>query len=223
MINCWYILASYKDYLGAIMKGKIFGINKLSLLLSSFFILVYHPSSYAICSVPAGWYVEGNVGWSHLSDVNFPNSSFSKDGFAGNANLGYKFNPYFGMELGGTYYATSDIKFAGETIAHNHLYGFDLAGKGILPFSDTGFELFAKLGVSRVTSSVTIQSADRDLAAFAGVGSSKRSHVGLYTGLGGQYYLMPEIALVVQWQRAWGGGNVGVLDLYTAGLSFILN
>ncbi|MFZ2316151.1 MAG: outer membrane beta-barrel protein [Gammaproteobacteria bacterium] len=175
----------------------------------------------AVMSVPFGWYLEGNVGSSHLSNVNYSGSS-SSSGVGGNANLGYKFMPYFAMEAGYTQYANSSIKDnTGTKAASVKHYSYDLAGRGIFPITDSGFELFAKLGVQRINAKTSI--SDQTAANNLGISSSQHNTTGLYLGAGGQYYMMPELAVNVQWQRAQGNSNSGTEDLYSVGLSFIFD
>jgi hypothetical protein len=175
--------------------------------------------AYAIMSIPNGWYLEANGGVNSMSGKSYPGST-SRSAGAANGNIGYKFIPYFALEAGYSYYAETTIKdSAGTKAAFDKHYSFDLAGKGIIPFSDTGFELFAKLGAARISSKVTVK--DPTAAASIGIGANSHNTTGIYLGAGGQYYVMPEMAIVLQWQRATGNSNTGTFDLYTAGLNFI--
>jgi hypothetical protein len=40
-------------------------------------------------------------------------------------------------------------------------------------------------------------------------------------GVGGQLNIMPELGIVVQWQRAQGSSSTGTEDLYSVGLAFM--
>jgi hypothetical protein len=199
------------------MQGK----KLLFTAMASLIVLSAAAPTYAIMSIPNGWYIEGNAGSSHLSGKSYPGSA-TKSGFAGNANVGYKLMPYFGLEAGYSLYASTNIKnSAGVKAATDKHYSFDLAGKGIFPVSDTGFEIFAKLGAMRASSTVSV---NNDAAAAAlGIGRNSHSAIGLYAGLGLQYYVMPELALVAQWQRAQGDSSTGTFDLYSGGISFIVS
>ncbi len=173
----------------------------------------------AMMSIPNGWYLEGNAGWSHISNKTYPGSS-SRSGVAGNANLGYKLMPYFGIEAGYSRYADTTIKNSiGTKAATDQHYAVDLALKGIVPFADSGFEMFAKLGGVRVASNIHINNSTA--AAGLGLTSNQHNSTGIYAGLGAAYYLMPELSLVVQWQHAQGSNSTGNFDLYTGGLNFI--
>ena len=96
-----------------------------------------------------------------------------------------------------------------------------MAAKGILPIAASGFEAFAKLGFSRLVTSASI--SDSAAAAAIGYGSSSHSATGLYIGVGGQYYFMPEMAVVAQWARAQGNSSTGNEDLLSGGVSFIFD
>lgn len=191
----------------------------LTATLSSLLVFAVMPA-WAIMSVPNGWYAEGNVGTSRLSNKTYPGSA-SKSGLSGNLNVGYKLMPFAGIEIGYTYYSSTTIKASGVKAGTDKHYSYDIAAKGILPFSNTGFELFAKLGAARSSSQLRVNNATA--AASVGLAASTHSAVGYYMGLGGQYYFMPEFALVAQWQRAVGDSKTGTLDLYSAGLSFLFS
>lgn len=175
----------------------------------------------AVMSAPYGWYLEGNAGSSHLSNVSYPGSS-SSSGIGGNANLGYKFMPFMAVEAGYTQYANTSIDDSTDTQAASiKHYTYDVAARGILPISTSGFEAFAKVGVMRITSSTTIKNSTS--AANLGIASGSSSASGGYLGAGAQYYFMPEMALNVQWQRAIGNSTTGTEDLISGGLSFIFD
>ena len=195
------------------------GIKLLRGILSGFSMLLLTAPAFAEMSLPYGWYLEANLGSSTLSGDNYPGNT-SASGVGYNANLGYKFMPYVGAEFGYTMYANSTVKNAAGTKAGiGKHWVYDLAAKGILPFYDSGFEAFAKLGIQRIANSMSIQSA----AAASGLGLSNASHsaTGLYLGGGLEYYFMPELAVNAQWERAQGNSSSGTETLLSGGLSFI--
>lgn len=188
--------------------------------LSALATFSFISTAFAAMSYPMGWYLEGNAGSTHMSKRSYSGaSSSSTSGWGFNANIGYKFMPYLAAEFGYTGYADTKINALGTRAGTDSRYALDLAAKGILPIVDSGFELFAKLGVSRLNSKITI---DNSMAASS-IGLSADSHntTDVYLGAGGQYYIMPELAAVAQWQRANGNSKTGTLDLYSIGLSFI--
>ena len=183
------------------------------------FSLLFSVAAFADMSLPNGWYLDANIGSTSLTAVNYPGST-SSSGLGYNGNLGYKFMPYVGAEFGYTGYSNSTIKNAAGTKASivKH-YAWDIAVKGILPFYDSGFEMFAKIGVQRLASNFSTQNATA--AAALGLSNSSHSATGLYIGAGAQYYLTPEFALYAQWMRAKGDSSTGTESLLTAGASFI--
>jgi len=198
------------------MAGK-----KHLLTLAAFGMLSLTSLAHAVVSVPYGWYIDANAGSTHLSNVNYPGSS-SSSGLGGNVDVGYKFMPYFGAELGYTLYANSSIKTgAGTKAATVKHYSYDAAAKGILPISCSGFELFAKVGIDRVVSSNSISNAAA--ASSIGISSGSHSATGLYLAAGASYFFIPEMAIVVQWARAQGNSSSGNLDLLSGGLTFIID
>jgi opacity protein-like surface antigen len=198
-------------------KGKCLLFNTLAV----FFACAAAMPVYAIMSVPSGWYLEGNFGSTNLNNKSYPGSA-NTSGIGGNANLGYKLMPFLAGEIGYTRYANTTIKgTAGNTAGTDIHYSYDLAARGILPVADTGVELFAKAGIERVNSHVSLENGDA--ASSIGLSSSQHSATGLYVGAGVQYSLMPEWALNVQWQQARGNSSTGTLNLFSGGVSFILD
>lgn len=180
-------------------------------------------SALAMMSATEGWYLEANVGSTKLSNQGYPAlASSSSSGIGGNLNLGYKFMPYAAAELGYTQYANTTIKDQfGNKAAKDRHYSYDIAVKGILPIADSGFEPFAKLGVARLNSKITI--SNETAANNINLQSSNRNTNNLYMAVGAQYYFMPEMAMNVQWARARGNRTTGTLDLISAGVSFIFD
>lgn len=172
-------------------------------------------------SIPYGWYAEGNLGSTNLYNKSYPGSE-STSGIGGNVNVGYKFMPYVGVEAGYSEYASTKIDdSAGVQAAKDRHTSYDLAVKGILPVMQTGLEAFAKLGAAHVKSDMKIENQ----AAATSLGLTENSHntINVYYGGGLQYYFIPEIAVVAQWQRANGNGATGTMDLLTGGISILVD
>ena len=179
-------------------------------------------SAFATMSAANGWYAEGNAGSQHMSNKSYPGNNASSSGLAGNLNIGYKFMPYFGMEIGYSYYNNTNINTSsGGKAGQDKHYSYDLAMKGIVPFADSGVEAFAKLGVDRINSHVTVQ--NQTAANSIGLTANQHSATGIYLGAGLQYSVMPELGLVVQWQRATGNSHTGNFDLFSGGIAFIFD
>lgn len=196
-------------------------MTSLKKILLGAAFLSFTSYALAVTSVPYGWYLEGNVGSTELSKKSYPGSS-SSSGIGGNADIGYKFMPFFGLEIGYTQYATTSIddQFGTQAGKDKH-YAYDLAARGILPVYDSGLEAFAKLGVQRISSSLSI--SNQTAADNIGLGKSSHSQTGVYIAVGGQYYFIPELAVNVQWARAEGSDSTGTLSLLSGGISFIFD
>lgn len=193
--------------------------NKISKLVATGFIaLGMSASAVAATAVPFGWYVEGNVGSSRANNVTYTPSTttISRTGLGWNLNLGYKFIPYFAAEVGYTSYADTIAKVGGTKVADDAHSSYDIAGKGILPINDSGFEMFAKLGLARAHSHVTAPATVPGVNVATGTNNSS----GLYFGLGGDYTLLPNVTANLQWARVKGNSSIGNLDLISAGVAY---
>lgn len=198
------------------MQGKTYLVAA-----SAMAAFTFASSAFAILSVPNGWYLEGNAGSTSTSNTSYP-GDVSSSGIGGNANLGYKFMPFFALEMGYTLYANTTIKNnAGTKAASVRVYSYDLAGKAILPITDSGLEAFVKLGGQRLNESFTIKNAAA--AAALGVSSGSHNATGFYLAGGLQYYFIPELAVNAQWARAQGNNTTGNYDLLSGGISFIFD
>lgn len=189
--------------------------------LSGLAIFSLTTQTFAVSSNPYGWYAEANVGSTKLSNKNYPGSS-SASGVGGNLNIGYKFMPFFATEIGYTQYANASVKDQfGTKAATVKNYSYDIAAKGIIPIQDYGLEPFAKVGIQRLNSHVSLN--NQTAASNLGLSSSSHSATGLYLGVGAQYYFTPEFAAVAEWARAEGNNTTGNYDLYSLGLSFLVD
>lgn len=183
--------------------------------------LVCATPALALMSTPYGWYLEANAGSTHLSGKSYPGNA-SPSGIGGSGMLGYKFMPYVASEIQYTRYANTAVDAPGGTLAGtDRHYSYGLLVKGILPISDSGFELFAKLGAQRINSSLTINNQ----TAATNIGLTRNSHsaTNAYYGGGLQYYFTPEFAANIQWARAQGNSSTATMDLASGGVSFIFD
>ncbi|EKD55146.1 MAG: hypothetical protein ACD_60C00025G0043 [uncultured bacterium] len=172
--------------------------------------------------VPFGWYLEGNLGKSTLSNANYvTGGSLSNDGFGLNLNAGYKFMPYFAAEVGYTQYGKAVSKVNGTEVAKNNYYSYDVAAKGILAIGDTNANFFAKVGVARLNSKVSITNQSFVTANNVTVNTGKNRTTGYYFGLGADYSFLSNYNVNAQWQKAKGNNNTGNFELYSVGVSYI--
>lgn len=184
--------------------------------------LCYALPSFSAGTLATGWYLDANVGPTKLQNRNYDNAYPNSSGMGASADVGYKFMPYFGAEIGYTRFPNTNIKNAnGIKMAYDKHYTYQIAGKGIVPIGTSGVELFGKLGWSRIKTQVIIK--DSDAATAANFNSSNPSSGGLYFGAGAQYAFMPELAGVVQWARSHGNKKTGDLDLFSVGIEYLFN
>jgi hypothetical protein len=202
-------------------------ISKISTLIAvSALASSIATSALAALPLPYGWYLEGNLGVSKQSNRNYgAGTSYKNQGMAGSVVGGFKFMPYFGVEAAYTRYADTNIKdSAGNTVAKDRLYSYDIAGKGILPIAESGFSLFAKLGIVRASSTIRVTDSTQATADGLSFNTKQRFATGLYMGLGGDYAFLPNLAVNAQWARARGSSSTtGYLDLYSLGLTWLLS
>lgn len=172
----------------------------------------------AAVALPEGWYLEGNAGVTHQYGVSYgPGVSDSSNGFSWNANMGYRFMPFFAAEMGFTRYADGVGKFGSMKVANDSHYSIDVTGKLVLPVWTTGLALFGKLGGAWLHSDVKLENAGYGTTVRTGTSSG----AGFYLGAGVEYAILPEMAFNLQWQRAKGNHNTGTLDLCSAGVSYL--
>lgn len=194
-----------------VIVGSVAGIVLLGVLTTA----------NAVPPPPAGWYVEGNIGNSKITNVTYASgNSVSGSGRGWNVNGGYKFMPYFATEIGYTKYADAKGKISGTTIAQDSHYAYDIAGKAILPIADSGAEVFAKLGLASLRSHVTVENQSFVSANGIVVNSGSHHATGGYAGLGAQYTAWQALAVNAQWQYAKGNSKTGNYQLYSLGISY---
>lgn len=195
------------------MEKAVIKVGILSLLLTT--------SAYAACPTPCGWYMDGNFGYTQVSDTDFGSgSSTSNNGGGINIDWGAKFSRFFATEIGLTKY--SDIKIlnaAGTQAAKDQYFSYDFVGKGMLPLAMTGIDLYAKLGIARINSKISVSNGPA--AAGLGLSSGTTTATGIYFGVGIQYEFMSRMPVMFQWMRAKGNSITGNIDLISIGVGYI--
>lgn len=168
-------------------------------------------ATYAAVPLPVGWYVHGSVGATKINGASYgAGTKVSSGGPSLGFDVGYKFSPFFGSEIGYNRYSTAKIKSQFNNIqGKNKLTSVDIAGKAILPFSTTGIDLYAKLGWVLLHS------------ALSGSFSGSHNTSGLYIGAGASYSFTPCVSVHGQWARANGDNKAGNVDFYSVGLGYI--
>ena len=168
-------------------------------------------------SAPDGWYLEGNVGASRLSNTNYEGST-NKTGATYNINVGYKIMPYAAIEGGYTSYHDSKIVINGTTLANVSHYSYDIAAKGILPITCTGFEMFGKLGAAHARA----KASSVDTGITGSFDSHSANATSVYIGLGGQFNVMQEVGIVSNGSAHKEAGAPALKTSFSVGLAIIL-
>ena len=199
-------------------------IKQIAALALGLIAFCFAGSIFAAVALPIGWYVEADGGYSGVSNTSFGSGTTnSNNGFAFGGDVGYKFMPYLAGEIGYIRYANITAKSSKGQFAKQVLQEFDIAAKGILPISDTGLELFAKLGATRLNSHITITNA----AAATVVGNppalGTKNVIGFFMGLGAAYSFLPNVQGLIQWSQAKGNTNTGNANFFSVGLAYIIS
>lgn len=153
-----------------------------------------------------GYYIGGKLGFGliELTTVSLDQSRFSphnNSGLAGGLYTGYRFKPYFALELGydlfSSYYYSADINSFSNasTDVRRSLYDFDFLARVIAPF--TPFYVSLSGGLALVFSSYHNAGGNGD----ASFGRPK-----LEFGMG--VYVTHKISLGIAISRIFSGGNL---------------
>lgn len=159
-------------------------------------LIAINSQAFADTPIAKGSYADINIGYSKITDLDTSDVT----GLGLNVNLGYKFMPFFGLEIGYTTYGASNSSFTGANT-------FDAAIKGIVPFQEVGLELYAKVGPAYIQNSNSDNGSD-------GI-------TNIYYGFGGAYALTPTMLLTVQWTEAVGNSDTGNLQLLSIGVAYL--
>lgn len=187
-------------------------------------LLVMSVNAWANFPPPKGWYVEGNIGTTNQNNINYgfgTKTSTSNAGLGFNANVGYKFFPYFALEGGYTKYSRIEIMFDNTTVAKDDPSTWDITTKTMLPIQDSGFSFYAKIGIARTTSSIVINNQALIDANNLSISSGDSSATGLYYGIGGEYFIWGNTAIHLSWVEALGNNNTGDMAFTSIGVSHV--
>ncbi len=212
----------------------------------------------------SGFYVGGEIGWGkqglHHGDEGIEPTVFDSAGaivnpdtagnivdvdndnhgsFAGRINIGYNFNEFFAIELGGAGWSEADYDWdvynpAGTLLlASGHgdvnSYAIDLLGKVTYPFAN-GFKVFAKGGAAYVWSSYDLSNS---LVPFAPIlrhdADDSHSQLRPEAAVGIGYNIDDNWSVSAQYSYIWGNNhdhhdfhdnNVPSLQLATVGVQY---
>ena len=168
-------------------------------------------SAFAVSAKESGIYLEGNVGYAKVKESVTNASKDNNTGFGWNVNAGYKFMPYFAAEVGFLGYPNENF---GEAKGSQN-YAIDVAAKGILPFSDSGFSLFGKLGSAWVHHRIEPKSG------YTLTNSGTYKKFTALVGVGAAYAFTENFEVLLQGSATTKNGNVPSMWLGTLGVSYL--
>jgi len=203
------------------MKNKILiTLSVLSLLpMTSFAYLsnaiecTRHTLSTYTLDTPH-WYVAGNLGVSHLYDVQTPHlaASVDENGPGWDASVGYQWNSILGGELGYTQYYNSRETAGIVLIARTSHFAVHLNATARYPLAYQ-LSVLGKLGIAYSYAQKIYQATN--VAISSGAASP-------YLGLGLDYSITPRTDLIGQWAFVRGNNFTGSSVLYSLGVAFAI-
>jgi OOP family OmpA-OmpF porin len=207
-------------------------MEKLTFNVVSTLILALGAATTTAYAVGSGMYLGGQLGSSNTHNVvrNVQTNSIpatiavrpKNTGLGERLFLGYQFNEYAGMEAGFTHYAASDYNVPATVSCNNPALrenAFDLVGKGIIPFSTSGFSVFAKAGLAVVSTGMS-GSLNTNTTLNACGSSTSNNTVRPTVGIGAGYDLSQNWVADLSWARVLPGGQVKAADLVAVGVSY---
>lgn len=190
----------------------------MSLLSGQLALADNTPSSDPYDDGISGYYVSVDAGYAWTHDGSNPLLAATinhKGGATFAGHMGYSFNPYFAFEIG--YRHLPSTSGNGVSVSRS---AFDGTLTIRAPFKG-GFDLFGKLGMAYIDSSIK-----------AG-GVSANAYVYRPTfSVGADYHVTPNITINTQWTRILGkanaydgfaqstGANLPIIDTLTTGIAY---
>jgi len=167
---------------------------------------------FAAIPQASGIYGELNAGYGKVDESITNSHKNEHDGFGASAFLGYKFNPYLGIEGGYTEYPDENFD---NNIKGSQNFAVDIALKGILPLGHTGLSLFIKAGGAGVHHKL-----EDDLVPVSGAGTHFEPAV--FGGFGVDFALLKNLSVNLQATGTTKKRNVPRMYLFSGGITYIL-
>jgi len=144
-------------------------------------------------------------------------SSIDDTGFAGRVFLGYEFNRYAALELGGIYLPEVTFhKVGGTTLnADFNQFGADLLFKGTIPLG-TAFGLYGKGGLAWIHRD-DLTATNNGVKYESDISKNKAVPV---LGAGFDFNFTDQFTADISYLRYFPEGNLRATDLYTVGLIY---
>ncbi|MCK4608530.1 MAG: outer membrane beta-barrel protein [Gammaproteobacteria bacterium] len=184
-------------------------IKKLALLIC---FLALSSSVFAAMPLAKGLYVGANAGYSKVDETVSGSHKQNNGNFGASANVGYKFSPYLGVELGYTQYANEEFDY---NINGKDNFAVDLALKGILPLGNTGLSIFAKAGAAAVHHTL-----EDGIVKVSNAGN--HFEPAIYGGVGASFAITQNLAINGEATGTTKNGNVPAMYLFSGGVTYIL-
>ena len=177
------------------------------------------PSQSPACprrpSFAQSWYIGGGVGRGNLdvagNELGLPNASVGDSATTYTLRGGYRFNPYFAVEV--AYYDLGEYDFSGNlggvSVAGTaKAKAFALNAVGILPLSEA-FDLYGRVGYGEAE-----LKANASAAGFVGNDSDRQS--GTFYGVGARWNVSRSWGVFAEWMKA----DKIEVDSYLVGIDF---
>lgn len=191
--------------------------------LSLFMLLFSATNTYAAINANPGFYVGGAISDSFATAP--PGTSLAGVigtelfSFGLRPTVGYRFNDYLALE--GGYLNATDEKFtpkANDDLGPDeiHIYSFDLAVKGIIPF-ESGFSLFAKTGLAYTHQYVYNKVFISDLEPLVDKTSNRLQPL---VGVGLSYNFTKKFASELSYTYYVPSNDIGKISMVALGLTY---
>jgi len=197
-------------------------------LILALLLLGFVGTAYA---TGAGFYLGGMAGQSNLQNKPrlvqtggtpaFVMANPTNTGFGARLFLGYGVNPYFAVEGGWTYYTPSKYKTnvfpacGNPEIQENTI---DVVGKGMVPFSTSGFSIFAKGGIAMASLGTAGRLSSQTLNSCANNMTS--TSLRPVAGIGVSYDMTQSWVVDLSYTRVFSGSGFPSANLAALGISY---
>lgn len=172
---------------------------------------------YARLNYSKSWFSKYPLKNTGTSTTYSTTSSVDDTGFAGRVFLGYQFNQYGAVELGGVYLPEATFNKVGGTTTHADLkqYSIDLLAKGTLPLG-TAFGLYAKGGLAWIHR----DDLEATISGTKYESNITKSKVVPVLGAGAEYNFTDQFTTDISYLRYFPSGNLRATDLYSVGFTY---
>jgi OOP family OmpA-OmpF porin len=167
--------------------------------------------AFAQTPMPPAWYIGGGVGRGNLNlsgtDLGLPNAQVGDSATTYTLRGGYRFSPYWAVELG--YYDLGEYDFSSGGLAGTaKAKSFGISLVGILPLGEA-FDVYGRIGYA--DSEVKVNAS-----AGGFVGNSKDNQGGATYGVGARWNVSRNWGVFAEWMK----NDKIEVDSYLVGFDF---